>query len=395
MRIAIVGAGYVADFYAMTLANHSHLSVAGVWDSNPDRLARFCATYGFAAYAGLDALLADASVGIIVNLVSAKSHFDVTHAALSAGRHVYSEKPLALHLDEAVTLVALAKERGVMLASAPANMLGPACQTVAQLIAAGKIGTPRLAYAQMEDGPVFRQNWQRWQSRSGAPWPGWDEFEVGCTLEHAGYALSWLITLFGGVDRVVSQGAVVHGDKGQASGGQLKARLGPDFSSGVLQFENRMIARLTCGLVAPRDHGLTIFGDLGTITVADLRDSLSAVYLNRKGKDRGHIARVLAWVERRAGLRLSLARPLGRRQRLTQAPTGLVLPDWPSRIDFAAGIADLARAIRLGTVPQFANDAALHLAEVTLRLDGAAENLGEAFATAGARVVHRWPRPTP
>ena len=72
----------------------------------------------------------------------------------------------------------------------------------APLLSTGAIGTPRLAYAEMEDGPVFRDNWQEWRSRSGANWPGVHEFEIGCTLEHAGYAASWLVSLFGAVAHV-------------------------------------------------------------------------------------------------------------------------------------------------------------------------------------------------
>ena len=78
----------------------------------------------------------------------------------------------------------------------------------------GRIGTPRLVYAEMEDGPVFRDKWATWRSQSGARWPGLHEFEIGCTLEHAGYALSWLVSLFGAVESLTAFSALTFPDKG-------------------------------------------------------------------------------------------------------------------------------------------------------------------------------------
>jgi predicted dehydrogenase len=135
------------------------------------------------------------------------------------------------------------------------------------LIEAGRIGAPRLAYAEMEDGPVFKDNWTEWRSRSGAKWPGLHEFEVGCTLEHAGYGLSWLVALFGPVERGQAFSALTFPDKGP---GTHDLALAADFSVGCLTFGSGVTARLTCGLAAPRDRSLTIVGEEGVIVVRDL-----------------------------------------------------------------------------------------------------------------------------
>ncbi len=126
-------------------------------------------------------------------------------------------------VEQASELVDLARARGLVLAGAPANALSEAHALCASLLASGAIGTPRLVYAEMEDGPVFQANWREWRSRSGARWPGVHEFEVGCTLEHAGYAASWLVSLFGPVAEV---SAILRPDlPGQGAGhGKLKPR---------------------------------------------------------------------------------------------------------------------------------------------------------------------------
>ena len=74
MKIALVGTGFVADYYMTTLANHPALSLAGVWDRDAARLEAFRAFHSVPAYAGLDALLADPAVGIVVNLTTPESH---------------------------------------------------------------------------------------------------------------------------------------------------------------------------------------------------------------------------------------------------------------------------------------------------------------------------------
>lgn len=107
MNIAIVGTGFVADYYMTTLRNYPELKLRGAYDRSPERLKAFCAYYSLSAYDSFEAVLADPEVQIVVNLTTPESHFEISHAALSAGKHVYSEKPLAMNYDDAEALVAL------------------------------------------------------------------------------------------------------------------------------------------------------------------------------------------------------------------------------------------------------------------------------------------------
>ena len=126
---------------------------------------------------------------------------------------------------------------------------------VAAALRDGRIGTPRLVYAEMEDGPVFRDKWATWRSQSGARWPGLHEFEIGCTLEHAGYALSWLVSLFGAVESLTAFSAITFPDKGP---GTETIVMAPDFSVGCLQFRSGMVGQADlrpCGAEGPfADH---------------------------------------------------------------------------------------------------------------------------------------------
>lgn len=364
--IAFVGTGFVADYYMTTLPNHPDLVLRGAYDRAPDQIARFSGFYKVRAYASLEEAIDDPEVAIVVNLTDPDSHYHVSRQALEAGKHVYSEKPLAMRVEQAEALVELAARRGLTLAAAPANAISAAHHAVSDALAAGAIGTPRLVYAEMEDGAVFRDKWRDWRSRSGAKWPGLHEFEIGCTLEHAGYALAWLVSLFGPVETMTAFSALAFPDKGQ--GGDAPP-LGPDFSVGCLNFRSGTVARLTSGLSAPRDRSMTIVGEKGAIHVRDLWDYTSSVHIERTGEPKPLSDRLIARLEHELGRALPFRRAPGRR--LAVAKDKRHLPHYPSRIDFCGGIAAQAEAIAKGKSPFFSSDVALHITEIALALSSA------------------------
>ncbi|OLP59426.1 oxidoreductase [Xaviernesmea oryzae] len=362
--IAFVGCGFVADYYGLTLANHPSLRLVGVHDILPERSAAFCQAWKTRAYDSLEALLADPEVEIVVNLTPPHVHAEINLRALSAGKHVYCEKPLAMAIEDAEAVVRLAEEKGLVIAGAPANALSSARAHCARLLGSGVIGKPRLAYAEMEDGPVFRGNWRSWKSaQSGAPWPGVHEFTIGCTLEHSGYAASWLVSLFGAVDHVTAFASLAFPDKGPGTEG---LSLGHDFSVGCLAFRSGVSARLTSGLGAPRDRSLTIVGDAGIIVVRDLWDEFSAVHVEPFGAKRPFWPRLVDRLEHEIGRKLGFRLTAGRSEAYPKGKR--VLPPYPSRIDFARGVAVQAEAIRTGTAPYFSGRTALHLTDIALAL---------------------------
>jgi predicted dehydrogenase len=345
-----------------TLPNHPGLALAGVWDVDPARLGQFSSFHKARAYVSLDELLHDPQVTIVANLTTPHSHYEVSKAAILAKKHVYSEKPLAMSFAEANDIVTFAQNRNLTLCAAPANGLSDAHQLVKASLPS--IGAARLVYAEMEDGPVFREKWQSWKSRSGAAWPGLHEFEIGSTLEHAGYALSWLVSLFGPVREVTAFSALTFPDKGE---GTLQLNLAKDFSVGCLVFGSGVVARLTSGLAAPRDRSLTILGDNGSITVRDLWDNRSAVHLEISSEPRPFLQRALRRLESELGRALPFKLIPGRRLKYG-AGARRALPAYPSQIDFMAGIAAQAWMIETGEPAPYSGAVALHITEIALAL---------------------------
>lgn len=360
VRIALVGCGYVADFYARTIPNHENLQIAAVMDRDQARAAQFAAFHDLPRVPSLGDILGDPRVEIVVNLTNPSSHYEVSKAALEAGKHVYSEKPLAMSVDHAEELVAIARSRGVHVTGAPCSVLGESAQTLWKALRAKRIGTVRLVYAEIDDGPVHQMGCEKWRSESGAPWPYKDEFEVGCTLEHAGYYVSWLAAFFGPARSVSSFSGCLVPDKGLPVD-----RVTNDFTVACIEFPGGIVARITCSIYGPHDHSLRIIGDGGILSIDDCWDYASEVHLSRRTR-LGLKAEKYERAARLVGLGPKRL-PLVRRPRFGFKTRGA------NRMDFARGVADLADAIRERRTPRMAAEFALHINEMVLAIQNPRE----------------------
>lgn len=301
MNFVIIGCGFIAESYASALPYHPELRLVGAWDRDEEKLRTFAARWGCRRYESEAAVLADGAVDLVLNLTNPRSHAGVTRAALEAGKHVYSEKPLGMTGAEARSLVELARARDLMLASAPCSMLSETAQTVLCALRAGAIGKIRLVYANFDDGMIApRLSPWNWRNAAGAAWPAKDEFEVGCTYEHAGYVLTWMAAFFGPARTVASFAACLLPDKGIPVDG-----MAPDFTSGCIAYDHGVVARVTCSLVAPEDKSLTIIGDTGLLRVDNVRHERCPVRYQRY-----ELGRLGAAIERRVDtLRFRLGMP--------------------------------------------------------------------------------------
>lgn len=358
MRIAIVGCGYVADFYLGTLPNHPQVELVGVMDRDPERARRFAAHWKIDhVYPDLQALLDDARVDIVLNLTNPASHFEVSRACLEADKHVYSEKPLALRMEHAQALVDLAAARGLLLSGAPCSILGEAAQTAWKALREGAAGAVRAVYAELDEGMVHRMDYRNWRSESGMPWPWRDEFEMGVSIEHAGYYVTWLVAFFGRARQVTVFNACRAPEKADGA-------LGPDFSVSCIEFDSGVVARLTCSLVTRPDHWINIFGDQATLSCRDGWMYDAPVYLEKlrwRDTRRGKLMErypVLAdlwpwWAHRIPHVRKSAFK--------SYPPCG-------HKMDYARGVAEMAEAICEKRACRLSAAFLLHVTEIVLAM---------------------------
>ncbi len=237
-----------------------------------------------------------------------------------------------------------------MLASAPCSLLGETAQTLWSALRRNAIGNTRLVYAELDDDFISQAPFRKWLSESGAPCPYRDEFVVGCTLEHAGYYLTWLMAMFGSVEKIIAASSTLIENKVEGL-----AQTAPDFSCATLFFKSGVVARLTCSIVAPHDHSLRIVGDGGVLEVDRSWDNEAPVRLRRRFTIRRRL----------------INSPLASRIRIKGHTPPKVGRSGAAAMNFALGPAEMFSAMREKRPCRLSPGFALHLNEVTLAIQNA------------------------
>jgi predicted dehydrogenase len=142
MSVGIIGCGNISRNYAEAAKIFENFSVTACSDQDLSRAEALAGEFGISKALPVDALLADPDVELVINLTVPAAHSDVTEQVLASGKHVYSEKPLALRRREAREMMALAREKGLRIGCAPDTFLGGGLQTCRKLIDEGAIGVP-------------------------------------------------------------------------------------------------------------------------------------------------------------------------------------------------------------------------------------------------------------
>ncbi len=355
IKVGIIGTGFVADLYMRSFRVSPDVALIGAYDRRLDRLAEFCTHWDLPSFDTQEALLdAIGPGGILLNLTNPSSHFEIGKAGLNAGCHVYTEKPMATRFSDARALYDMARQKDLRIASAPCSFLGEAAQTIGAAVRQNMAGKIRAIYAELDDGFIPQARYADWISESGAPWPAADEFEVGCTLEHAGYYLTWLIAIFGSIRTVVSASASQVGDLLPVESPA------PDLSVATLFFECGIVARLTCSIIGTHDHSLRIIGDRGVIELDEAWNNTAKVRFRRRFNLRRRL----------------MDAPIAKRLKLKRETHPKVGRWGAASMNFALGVTELAQAIEEGRPSRMSADLALHLTEVTLAIQDAGENSG-------------------
>ena len=262
--VGIVGCGNIAGPYARSIAEHDEVHLVAVSDVDPARTEAFAADHGVRAHASLDDLLADSEVEIVINLTVHHAHYAVTKQALEAGKHVYSEKPMALEAAEARELVALAARQGVRLACSPATFLGEAQQTIGAIIRGGELGTVRAVYADV--------NWGRIESWHPAPIPFYD---VGVLVDVGVYPLTIATAFLGPAVAIEARGWELLPER-VTTGGE-RYRIGsPDLIVAMVELAGGAVVRLTGSFYVGRPSGppglMEFHGDAASLSLSSFQD---------------------------------------------------------------------------------------------------------------------------
>lgn len=194
VAIGIIGCGNISDSYFKGGAGSRIVGITACADLNRELAEEKAATYGATAMS-VDELLADPAVEIVINLTVPLAHASVSRQVLEAGKHVYTEKPLAARLDDARDLIALAEAKGLRVGSAPDTFMGGAHQAARRAIDDGLIGRPVAGTA-----AVISHGMEHWH-----PNPSFFFKQGGGPVLDIGpYYITQLVNLLGPVTRVTA-----------------------------------------------------------------------------------------------------------------------------------------------------------------------------------------------
>jgi predicted dehydrogenase len=206
MRVGIIGCGNISDIYVRNAKLFHDVEIIACADISPAAAERLAAKHSLPEME-VQALLAADDIEIILNLTLPTVHAEVSRAAIAAGKHVYSEKPLATSLPDAVALIEEAEAKGLRLGCAPDTILGAGLQTAKGLIDEGRAGQIVTGLA-----AVMSKGMEHWHPNPAVFY----QKGAGPVLDLGPYYVAALTALLGPVSQVRATGQI----------GQLERRYG-------------------------------------------------------------------------------------------------------------------------------------------------------------------------
>lgn len=267
VKVAMIGVGAISGIYLQNITETFHeLELIGVCDLVRGRAEKAQKEYNVPKlYETMHDAFRDKEVQIVLNLTRPSEHFEVTKAALLAGKHVYSEKPLGATFEEGAELVKLAGEKGLMLGGAPDTFLGAGLQTCRRLIDDGVIGEVVGAAAFMicRGHETWHPDPEFYYKRGGGP-----------MMDMGPYYITALLNLVGGVKAVTGVTKSAFPKRLITSApkrGQVVTVEVPTSITGIMEFENGAVGTIftTFDVHYPAQARLEIYGTHGTLFAPD------------------------------------------------------------------------------------------------------------------------------
>ncbi len=263
--VGLVGCGNISGTYLRVLTRFPGLKVVACADVLEARARERAAAHPGLRPLGVEALLGDPGIEVVLNLTPPARHAALSLAALEAGKSVHTEKPLATTRQDGRRILDLAARKGLRVGAAPDTFLGAGIQTARALLDQGAIGTPVAASAFMTC-----RGHERWH-----PDPAFFyEHGAGPLFDMGPYYLTALVCLLGPVARVSASARISFPERLVASlprKGERIAVKTPTHVSGTLEFECGALATLVMSFDVwaadlPR---LEVYGSEGTLSLPD------------------------------------------------------------------------------------------------------------------------------
>ena len=344
-KVGLIGCGHISETYFRAEKYFNNIKIVKCADIN-HRIALKCAkTYKIKALSVRE-LLKDQEVEIILNLTIPKAHYQIAKQSLLNGKHVYSEKPMAINFKDGKDLLKIAKSRKLYIGNAPDTFLGGGIQKSKELVDKKIIGKIKLGNAIFAFPGV--------QSYHPNPEPWFAKKEGGPVIDMGPYYLTALVNLLGPAKKVT--GSIVNGVKrrtigiGPKKNKTFKVECPTTYLSTII-FENGTVIRLTLSfdVIAHQRNHIELYGDKGSMIVPDPNMFGGSVYVCKKlGKP---------WKEYKTN-----KMPLGRINIRSQSSRA---NESPTNANFrGAGLSEMAYAIENKKINKCNGELSLHVLDI-------------------------------
>jgi len=268
VRVGIVGTGAISNAYLGMAKHFPILEVVAVADLFREAATKRAAEHGISRVLGVDELIADPNVDLVLNLTVPKAHAPVAIQALKAGKHTYCEKPFGVNVAEGRQVLDLMYEKKLRVGCAPDTFMGAGVQTARKVIDDGIIGRPVsfTAFMMGRGHESWHPNPEFYYEVGGGPM-----FDMGP------YYLTALLQLMGPFKTLSGMASIAIPDRTITSqpkhGKKIKVET-PDHVTGLIEFANGAIGTIIQSFAIMHaaydgEFPITIYGTNGALKVPD------------------------------------------------------------------------------------------------------------------------------
>src|SRR6056300_1779821 len=344
-NVGLIGCGNIAETYFRAHKYFNNFKIIKCADIN-QKAAIKCAKENNIKSVSVNELLKDKEIKVILNLTIPKAHYIIAKKALLNGKHVYSEKPLAINFKDGKDLIALAKRNKLYIGNAPDTFLGGGIQKSRELVDKKIIGNIKFGNAFFGFPGV--------QSYHPNPEPWFAKKEGGPVIDMGPYYLTALVNLLGPAKKVT--GSIVNGVKrrtigiGPRKNKTFKVECPTTYLSTII-FDNGTIIRLTLSfdVIAHQRNHIELYGDKGSMIVPDPNMFGGSVYVCKKLGD--------PWIEYKTN-----KMPLGKINIRSQSSRA---NESPTNANYrGAGLAEMAYSIENKKINKCNGELSLHVLDI-------------------------------
>ena len=264
-KVGLIGCGHIAETYFRAEKYFNNIKIIKCADINLKAAKKCSKEYGI-KFLSVNEILKDQEVEIILNLTIPKAHYEISKKALLNGKHVYSEKPLAINLKDGKELLKISRRKKLYLGNAPDTFLGGGIQKSKELVEKNIIGKIKLGNAVFAFPGI--------QSYHPNPEPWFAKLEGGPVIDMGPYYITALVNLLGPAKKV--SGRIINGPKyrtigiGPKKGRKFKVNCPTTYLS-TITFKNNTVIRLTLSfdVIAHQRNHIELYGEKGSMIVPD------------------------------------------------------------------------------------------------------------------------------